>query len=163
MGIPGPWCDRLAHFQMNFTPSSGAELQTEYFVARQDAVTALQAIKQIRERIAPLLFISEIRTIAADNLWLSPCYQQDSVAFHFTWKPNWPAVRQVLPLIEAQLAPFKARPHWGKLFTIPPALVQEQYEKMAAFRQLLQTFDPQGKFRNSFLDAAIFDVATSAL
>jgi xylitol oxidase len=155
MGIPGPWYERLPHFRMAFTPSSGEELQSEYYVPHQHAFAALTAVNQIRQHIAPLLMISEIRTIAADNLWLSPCYQQACVAIHFTWQPNWPAVRQVLPLIEAQLAPFSARPHWGKLFTMPPAQVQSRYKKLPDFQQLLQHYDAQGKFRNAFLERLI--------
>ena len=100
--------------------------------------------------------ITEIRTIAADGLWLSPCYQQDSLALHFTWQRDWPAVRQLLPLIEAQLAPLGARPHWGKLFTLPPAQVQAGYARLADFQHLLGQYDPGGKFRNAFVDRHIF-------
>jgi len=100
--------------------------------------------------------ISEIRTIAADTLWMSPCYQQDSVALHFTWELNWPEVQKLLPLIEARLAPFNPRPHWGKLFTLSPAQVQSFYTKLPDFQQLLRSYDPQGKFRNAFLDTYIF-------
>jgi xylitol oxidase len=152
LGIPGPWHERLPHFRMDFTPSAGNELQSEYFVPRQDAYHALCAIDRIREYISPLLYVSEVRTIAEDNLWMSPCYKQDSVAIHFTWKANWVAVQQVLPIIERQLAPFHARPHWGKLFTMPPARLQSLYEKLPDFQQLLLHFDPQGKFCNAFLD-----------
>ena len=108
------------------------------------------------EQLALVLQISEIRTIAADKLWMSPCYKQDCVSIHFTWRPNWPAVRDILPLIEEQLAPFCGRPHWGKLFTVPPARLYSLYDKLADFQQLLQNYDPQGKFRNAFLDAYIF-------
>lgn len=157
MGLRGPWHERLPHFRMDFTPSSGEELQSEYLVPRQHAAAAaLQAIAQMREGIAPLLLISEIRTIAADDLWMSPCYKQASVAIHFTWKRDWPAVKALLPEIERQLAPFTARPHWGKLFTMPRALLQPLYEKLPAFRQLLLAHDPGGKFRNAFLDHHIF-------
>ncbi len=97
MGIPGPWYERLPHFRMDFTPSSGEELQTEYLVPRQHAITALRAIHRLRDRVAPLLQISEIRTIAEDDLWMSPCYGQACVGIHFTWKKNWGAVRQLLP------------------------------------------------------------------
>ncbi|MEO7913125.1 MAG: D-arabinono-1,4-lactone oxidase [Roseiflexaceae bacterium] len=156
MGVPGPWNERLPHFRMDQTPSNGAELQTEYFVPRQHAVAALRAIAELHQQIAPFLMISEIRTIAADTLWMSPCYQQDSVALHFTWQLNWPEVQKLLPLIEARLAPFNARPHWGKLFTMSPAQVQSRYPKLPDFQQLLQFYDPQGKFRNAFLDTYIF-------
>ena len=156
LGIRGPWHERLPHFRMNFTPSSGEELQSEYFIPRQDAIAALHVINQLRDQIAPNLQISEVRTIAADNLWMSPCYQQACVAIHFTWKMDWPAVSQVLPMIEAKLAPFHARPHWGKLFTMSPERLQSLYAKLPEFRELLQTYDPSGKFRNAFLDTYIF-------
>lgn len=151
-GVPGPWHERLPHFRMDFTPSAGEEIQSEYFVARQDAYHALRAIHELGEQITPLLFISEIRTIAADHLWMSPSYKQDTVGFHFTWKPNWEAVKQVLPLIEAKLEPFNARPHWGKVFTMPAERVQSLFEKLPEFRQLLLECDPNGKFRNDFMN-----------
>jgi xylitol oxidase len=157
MGIPGPWYERLPHFRMDFTPSAGDELQSEYFVHRQDAYHALCAIDRIREYISPLLHVSEVRTIAEDNLWMSPCYKQDSVAIHFTWKANWEAVQQVLPMIERQLEPFHARPHWAKLFTMPSDRLQSLYEKLPDFQQLLHDYDPQGKFRNAFLDKYIME------
>jgi alditol oxidase len=156
LGLPGPWHERLPHFRLDYTPSSGEELQTEYFVPRQHALEGLRAVYQLREHIAPLLQISEVRTIAADDLWLSPCYQQACVSIHFTWQKNWPAVQQVLPLLEEQLAPLQARPHWGKLFTLSPARVPALYPKLPDFRRLLQAYDPQGKFRNAFLDTYIF-------
>lgn len=156
MGLAGPWHERLPHFRMAFTPSNGEELQSEYFVPRQQAVAAIKAVMQLNEQITPLLFISEIRSIAADDLWLSACYQQDCVGLHFTWQPRWPAVREVLPLIEEALAPFGARPHWGKLFTVPAVDVRKLYPKMADFQQLLQQVDPQGKFRNAFVETYIW-------
>ena len=155
MGIPGPWHERLPHFRMEFTPSAGDELQSEYFVPREKAVEALYALGRIRDRIWPHLHISEIRTIAADDLWMSPSYKRDSVGFHFTWKADEEAVRQVLPLMEEQLAPYEARPHWGKLFTMPPDQVKALYEKLPDFRELLARCDPEGKFRNDFLKTYI--------
>lgn len=156
LGAPGPWHERLPHFRLDYTPSSGEELQTEYFVPRPHALAAFRAVYELREHIAPLLQVSEVRTIAADNLWMSPCYRQACVAIHFTWKKNWPAVQPVLPLIEAQLAPLQARPHWAKLFTLSPARLQSLYPKLPDFQRLLQTYDPQGKFRNAFLDTYLF-------
>ena len=157
LGICGPWHERLPHFRMGFTPSSGEELQSEYFLPRRHVVAAFQVIDKLREYIVPLLQISEIRTIAADALWMSPCYQQDCVAIHFTWKKDWEAIKQVLPRIDDALARFDARPHWGKLFTMEPLRVKSLYEKLPQFRNLLQHYDPQGKFRNTFLDQYIFD------
>jgi xylitol oxidase len=156
MGICGPWFERLPHFRMDFTPSSGEELQSEYLIPRQHAFAALCIIDQLREHVAPLLQISEVRTIAADNLWMSPCYQQACIAIHFTWKKDWDGVRDLLPGIEEGLAPFEARPHWGKLFTMSPARLQSLHERMPDFQRLLRQHDPQGKFRNDFLDQYIF-------
>jgi alditol oxidase len=155
MGVCGPWFERLPHFRMEFMPSSGEELQSEYLIPRQHAFAALRAIDQLREQIAPLLQISEIRTIAADDLWMSPCYKQACIGIHFTWKKDWDGVRSLLPTLEVQLAPFDARPHWAKLFTMTPIHLQSVYERLQDFQQLLQRFDPQGKFRNEFLDKYI--------
>ena len=156
MGVPGPWYERLPHFRMGFTPSAGKELQTEYFVPRQHAVEAILAVERLRDRISPHLMISEIRAIAADNLWLSPCHEQPSVTIHFTWKQDWPAVKMLMPFIEKELAPFKARPHWGKLFTVPPSELHSIYKKLPDFVQLSKKYDPHGKFRNEFLSTNIF-------
>ena len=156
LGIPGPWYERLPHFKLNFTPSSGAEIQTEYFVPREHAYEAILAVEQLRDQITPHLFITELRTIAADNLWLSMAYQRPSLAIHFTWKPEWDAVQRILPLIEEKLAPFNPRPHWAKVFTLPPAKIQHQYAKMSDYQALLKRHDPQGQFRNQFLDTNIF-------
>src|SRR5712664_1984036 len=130
MGIPGPWFERLPHFRMGFTPSAGKELQSEYFVPRQHAVEAILAVERLRDHISPSLLISEIRAVAADSLWLSPCYKQPCVTIHFTWKPDWPAVSKLLPVIEKELAPFNARPHWGKLFNTSPAELKSVYKKL---------------------------------
>jgi xylitol oxidase len=157
MGIPGPWYERLPHFRMNFTPSSGAELQSEYFVPRDKGYAAIRAIEQLRDEITPHLFISEFRTVAADDLWISPCYQQASMTLHFTWKPEWPAVKRVLPLIEEKLAPFGARPHWAKLFTMEPTRLRSHYAKISDYRAVLAQYDPNGKFRNGFINTNIFD------
>lgn len=156
MGVRGAWHERLPHFRLDFTPSSGEELQSEYLIPRQHAFESFLAIDRSREYVAPLLQISEVRTIAADNLWMSPCYQQDSIAIHFTWKKDWPAVKKILPIIEEELARFNARPHWGKLFTMTPEHIRSLYKKMPEFQQLLQHYDPQGKFRNAYLDKHIF-------
>lgn len=156
MGVPGPWYDRLPHFRMGFTPSAGKELQSEYFVPRRNAIDAILAIERLRDQVTPHLLISEIRTIAADDLWMSPCYKQPSVTIHFTWKQDWPAVQKLLPVIERELAPFRVRPHWGKLFTISPAELHSRYERMPEFVETCARYDPHGKFRNQFLNTNIF-------
>jgi alditol oxidase len=156
-GIPGPWYERLPHFRMNFTPSSGDELQSEYFVPRDKAYEAILAVEKLREHITPYLQISELRTIDSDNLWMSPCYKRPSMTIHFTWKPEWGAVKKILPMIEEQLAPFDARPHWAKLFTLPPWRLRELYAKLPDYRALLEHYDPNGKFRNEYLSTSFYD------
>ena len=156
MGRPGPWHERLPHFRMGFTPSAGKELQAEYFVSRRHAVEAILAIERLRDRIKPHLLISEIRTVAADELWMSTCYRRPSVAIHFTWKQDWTSVRKVLPMIERELAPFNVRPHWGKLFALAPAQLRGRYDRCGEFKQLLAQHDPAGKFRNEFLTANLY-------
>jgi len=158
MGVPGPWYERMPHFKMNFTPSSGAELQTEYFVPRNRAYEAVRAVESLHEKISPHLFITELRSIAADDLWISMAYKRDSLAIHFTWKPETEAVIALLPQIEAKLAPFDARPHWGKLFTIPSKTLASRYEKFADYKTLLGHYDAKGKFRNEFIGYNIFGV-----
>jgi alditol oxidase len=152
LGVPGPWSQRLPHFRLEFTPSSGEELQSEYLLPRQYAIDALQALAGLGDRVAPVLQICEIRTVASDDLWLSPSYQQDTVAFHFTWISDTEAVTPVLAAIEAQLEPFGARPHWGKLFSTSPDVVAGLYERLPDFRGLRAHHDPTGKFSNELLD-----------
>ena len=156
MGVPGPWYERLPHFRMGFTPSACKELQAEYFVPRQHAVEAILAVERLRDQVGPHLMISEIRSIAADDYWMSPCYQGPRVTIHFTLKPDWPAVQNLLPIVERELAPFNARPHWGKLFTVSPATLRARYEKVGDFVELCTRYDPKGKFRNEFLNRNIF-------
>jgi xylitol oxidase len=156
MNLPGPWYERLPHFRMNFTPSSGEELQTEYFVPRAQAYQAIRAIETLRDRITPHLLTTELRVIAADDLWLSMAYQQDSLAIHFTWKREWPEVQKILPLIEAKLAPFNPRPHWAKLSTLKADHFRKVYPRLNDFKSLVQQYDPKGKFRNELVTAELY-------
>lgn len=149
MGVYGPAPDRLPHFRMRFTPSGGEELQSEFILPREHAFAALSALDEIRDRIAPLLFVTEVRTAAADRLWLSPMYEREGVCVHFTWRPMEPEVRALLPEIEARLAPLAARPHWGK---ISIGRVDGLYPRLDEFRALAREMDPQGKFRNAYLE-----------
>lgn len=151
LGVPGPSGDRLPHFRLGFTPSGGDELQTELVIGREHAAAAIEELRALGPFVTPLLLISEIRTIAADALWLSPFYERESVALHFTWKPLDAEVRAVLPRIEDALAPFAPRPHWGKLSTFEPAEIAAVYPKLPVFRQLRERLDPAGKFRNDFV------------
>jgi xylitol oxidase len=156
MGVAGAWHDRLPHFKMGFTPSSGKELQSEFFIDRKNAVAAIKAVEKLSSKIGPLLMITEIRTIAADDLWMSTAYKRDSVAIHFTWKQEVEGVMALLPEVEAALEPFDYRPHWGKIFTIDPKKLQKRYEKLEEFKALVAEFDPDGKFRNEFIEKNLY-------
>lgn len=152
LGVPGPWDQRLPHFRPEFSPSTAAELQSEYLVPRELGVDGLQALSQVRGQLAPVVQVCEIRTVAADQLWLSPAYQRDCVGFHFTWVDDRPAVTRALTLVEEVLAPLRPRPHWGKLFVLSPQALAGLYPRLAGFRQLMSSYDPGGKFRNALLD-----------
>ncbi len=150
-GVPGPWHERLPHFRSEFTPSFGEELQSEYLLPREAAPAAIGALLALGDRIAPVLLVSEIRTIAAEEQWLSPAYGRDSVAFHFTWVKQPEAVAPVLAEVERALMPLGARPHWGKLFSVDAGRLAGLYEHAADFASLAAEFDPAGKFRNAFV------------
>ncbi len=154
-GVPGPWLRRLPHFRFEGTPSAGDEIQSEWFVALADAAPALAAVRTLADRIDPLLITTELRTIAADELWLSTAYRRDSLAIHFTWRNEPEAVRPLLPRIEAALAPFAPRPHWGKWFDLRADEIAGRYERMADFHALAAELDPAGKLRNDFLRRTI--------
>jgi alditol oxidase len=155
LGRPGPWWDRLPHFRMGFTPSAGEELQSEYVIPRRHGLAAIDGVRALAERIRPLLLVCEIRTIAADGLWMSMNYEQDSVALHFTWKPEQDAVEEVLVDLENTLAAFGARPHWGKLFHADAAAIAQLYPRHADFVALAERLDPRGAFRNPWLEAHV--------
>lgn len=151
-GVPGPWHERLPHFRLAFTPSSGAELQSEYLVPREALGDALRAIDGVRERIAPALLVSEIRSIAADDTWLSAASGRDSIGLHFTWLPDHTVVDPAVAAVEAALEPLAARPHWGKVFGHSPDAVRSLFPHLGDAERLMRRYDPIGKFRNAMLD-----------
>jgi len=151
MGVSGPWHLRLPHFKMEFTPSAGDEIQSEFFVDINDAPAAFAALEKIAPQINEILWVSEIRAIAADQLWMSPHFQRDSIGIHFTWK-KVDAVYEMVKVVEAVLAPFKYRPHLGKVFSASPQYLESVMPKMADFKQLVNEIDPNNKFGNEFTD-----------
>jgi xylitol oxidase len=155
LGRAGSWADRLPHFRMGFTPSSGEELQAEYLFPRRYAVEAIEAVRSLADEIRPILQVSEIRAVAADRLWMSMNYGQDTVGIHFTWKPERDAVEDMLVQLETALVPFEARPHWGKLFNANAEEIAPLYERMPDFVRLVERLDPRGAFRNSWLKARV--------
>jgi xylitol oxidase len=154
-GVPGPWHERLPHFRAEFTPSSGAELQSEYLLPREHALDALRALDAIRDVVAPVLQTCEVRTVAADAQWLSPAYGRDTVALHFTWVADTPAVLPVVRRVEEALDAFDARPHWGKVFTTAPAVLAERYPRLGDFAALVRELDPAGTFTNAFVSQVL--------
>ena len=155
LGVVGPWHERLPHFRPSFTPSSGAELQSEYLVPIANAEEAIAGLRDRAELLAPLLQVSEIRTVAADDLWLSGAFAADVVALHFTWHADSEGVYAVLPEIERLLLPLGARPHWGKCFSAVSAELSDAYPMLDRFRQLRDRSDPARKFANAFLDRVL--------
>jgi alditol oxidase len=150
-GVTGIWHRRLPHFKMDFTPSRGEELQSEYLVPRAEALTAIEQLRELAPAFAPMLQVAEVRTVAADELWLSGAHGHDFVAFHFTWVRDVAGVEAALPGIEAALLPLGGRPHWGKCFAADASELEPLYPKFGEFRELMTRADPDGKFRNEFL------------
>lgn len=155
LGVPGPWHERLPHFRLDHTPSVGHELQAEFLLPRPRAAAALDALRPLAGRIADVLLISELRSVAADDLWLSMAYGRDSVALHFTFQPDAAAVLPVLDAVEDALAPFDPRPHWGKLSRFDPDRLERVYPRLPDFRALVRRWDPAGTFRNDLTDRAL--------
>jgi xylitol oxidase len=151
-GTAGPWLERLPHFRHDCPPSNGDEIQTEYFVARKDGPDALRAVRELAARIDPHLYITELRTVAADSLWLSGAYERDALAIHFTWKNQPDEVRAVLPDIERALAPFAARPHWGKVHTFDADAMAKVHPRLADARDVFERLDPDAVFSNHHLE-----------
>jgi alditol oxidase len=157
LGRPGLWSDRLPHFRMGYTPSSGEEIQSEYLFPRRHAMGAIEAVRALADRMRPILQVSEIRRVAADRLWMSMNYEQDSVGIHFTWKREPDAVQEMVAQIEDALTPFEARPHWGKVFHANAAAIAARYNRHSDFVRLVERLDPRGAFRNSWLKARVLD------
>lgn len=156
LGEPGAWQDRLPHFRMEFMPSAGEEIQSEYLVDRVHAVPAINALRALSNVITPLLQVAEVRSVAADDLWLSTANGRDSVAFHFTWFRDQAAVEEAVKLVEAALAPFEARPHWGKVFDADASSLAPLFPRFEDFKALAAKLDPEAKFRNGFLRRTVF-------
>lgn len=155
LGVPGWWANRLPHFRLDAEPASGHEIQSEYLIPRRYAVDAIRAVRDLAEVIRPHLMVSEIRTVAADELWLSTAYQSDVVGIHFTWKPEPDAVARVIPAIGDALASFAPRPHWGKMFDATAREIAPRYERLDDFRRLAEYLDPRGAFRNAYLERVL--------
>src|SRR2546423_324889 len=151
LGRPGLWSDRFTHFRMGYTPSSGQEIQSEYLFPRRHAMGAIEAVHALAEGMRPILLVSEIRRVAADRLWMSMNYEEDCIAIHFTWKREPEAVQGMVVRVEKALAPFEARPHWGKGLHADAAAIASLYERHADFVRLIERLDPRGAFRNSWL------------
>jgi xylitol oxidase len=152
LGVPGPWWDRLPHFRMGFTPSAGEEMQSEYLLPRGEAITAIEAVRALGDAVRPVLLVSEIRTVAADELWMSPMQGRETVGLHFTWKREPDAVLAVVARLEEALAPFGARPHWGKVFLTGAGAIRPLYARAGDFAALAERLDPRGAFRNAWLE-----------
>jgi alditol oxidase len=152
LGVPGMWSDRLPHFKMGFTPSSGDELQSELLLPRGSALDAVEIVLGLAAEVGPHLLVSEIRTVAADTLWMSPQHERETVAFHFTWRPHIAKVMQLVMRLETALAAFEPRPHWGKVFDVDGTTLARRYPRHADFVDLVNRFDQRGAFRNAWLE-----------
>lgn len=151
-GKEGAWLDRLPHFRVDSVPSHGDEIQTEYFVPRSHASAAVSSIREIGAKLAPMLRVSELRTVASDDLWLSPAYGRETFGIHFTWRNDLEGVRKLLPDVESALAPFAPRPHWGKVHDVSASQLLSAWDRLPEARKLYDTLDPSGAFSNDYLE-----------
>jgi xylitol oxidase len=151
LGRPGPWAQRLPHFRLEFAPSNGEELQSEYLVPRRHAAAAIEALLAVAAEIRGPLLVCELRTVAADELWLSPQHAGPTLGIHFTWAREPARVEAAMAVIEAALAPFEPRPHWGKLFLAGRDELAARYPRLGDFATLAARLDPRGAFRNDWL------------
>jgi alditol oxidase len=156
LGLAGPWYNRLPHFLLEFTPSTGSEIQSEYLFDRRHGAGVIEALRGLGPSIGALVKSAEIRTVAADELWLSPAYGVDSAAVHFTWQPNSEEVQKIVVRIETALEPFAVRPHWAKVFGRPSRPWDVLYPRLPDFWALARSYDPDRKFTNAFLDRTVF-------
>ncbi|MET0909882.1 MAG: D-arabinono-1,4-lactone oxidase, partial [Ilumatobacteraceae bacterium] len=101
---------------------------------------------------AGLVLVTELRSVAADDLWLSPAHGRDSLGIHFTWRPEPGLVGEAVQAVEAALAPFDARPHWAKVASVFAADLRLRYPRLVDAAERRDAFDPAGVFRNDFLD-----------
>ena len=148
-GAAGPWSQRLPHFRADAVFSNGNEIQTEFFVPMSRGAAALEAVRGLRKRLARVLLVSEIRAIAADDLWLSGASGRPTLALNFTWRRDARKVVGLLPGLQEALAPFDARPHWGTVwrrFSLNPL-----YPRLTQARDLFERLDPNGAFSNDHL------------
>lgn len=157
LGRPGPWHERLPHFRLDHTPSHGDELQSEYFVPIEHGSAAIAAMAELGERLSPVLLVSEVRAVAADDDWLSPMSRGPQLAVHLTWRNEPSRVAELLPAVEAALDPWVPLPHWGKLAAMPSATLAERQPGMVRFAELARRLDPSGMFRNAAIDRLIGD------
>lgn len=151
-GAAGPWSQRLPHFRPEVTPSNGDEIQSEYFVDRRHGPAALDAVRRLAPLVTPLLLVTEIRATAADGLWLSGSYDRQTLAIHFTWRNQPALVDAAVPAVEAALAPFGARPHWGKVSHLAADELAPLYPRLGDARDLFEQLDPEGRFSNRRLE-----------
>ncbi len=155
-GVPGPWCDRMPHFMVEAIGDAGSEMQAEYMVDRTDAVAGIRALKEISEVVRPYILAAEFRSVAPDDLWMSTAYQRETICLHYATVADPGVPNEMLPVVERTLEPFSPRPHWGKLFVASAEELAPRYPRMTDFRDLANRLDPEGKFRNEFLDRHVF-------
>ncbi|HET9072836.1 MAG TPA: D-arabinono-1,4-lactone oxidase [Acidimicrobiales bacterium] len=155
LGRPGPWHERLPHFRADAVPSAGAELQSEWLLPVAAGPDALDRLRALAGALATAAFVCEIRAVAADELWLSPAYRRETVAVHVTWRPDPPAAAEAIAAVEAALAPYDPRPHWGKLSGMEPAALAVAYPRLDDFRAVAEALDPERTFANRFVDRAL--------
>lgn len=150
LGTPGPWHERLPHFRMGFAPSSGDEIQSEWHVPARDGAASIDAVRSTADHFSDVLMVTEIRTVATDQLLLSPQFDQETVSLHFTWANRPSEVAEAVSAVEHALAPFAPRAHLGKVFS--KGLTGIDSARRDRFVEQCRTWDPNQVFWSQWLE-----------
>lgn len=122
--------------------------EMEYFVPLDQAHDMLTEMRKLMLRWLPTsIYPLEVRTVAAEDAWLSPSYQRDNLVVSTCGEPGtdyWDYLRAC----DSLFAEFKARPHWGKLHFMTADRVERLFPKYNNFVEMRRRFDPQGTFLN---------------
>jgi FAD-linked oxidoreductase len=125
--------------------------EMEYEIPAENGPAALKAaIGLVRDARWPIIFPFEYRTVAADDIWISPMNGRDciSISFHQYAKMPW---REAFAGVEQVFQQAGGRPHWAKRHTLASADVLALYADAPKWGAARKRADPGGKFLNGHL------------
>jgi FAD/FMN-containing dehydrogenase len=146
---PGRRTDRCYRiYPMVYSPNFH---ELEYFVALEHGREALEAMRELMLASQPdAIYPLEVRTVGPDDAYLSPSQGTATTVISVSGTPGtdyWAYLRSV----DALLAPYRPRVHWGKLHFLTPEQLHERYPEAAEFIAVRRELDPEGVFLNDHL------------